>query len=72
MENIITMIYIASFILLVAVIALVTNRLNAKTPCEHDWQEHDHSFKCCKCGKKIPDYTAVYADQHNSSFSEAA
>jgi len=60
------MIYLSLFTLLVAAIALVTNKLNAKTHCSHDWHEHDNSFKCCKCGKKIPDYIAAY----NNTFSE--
>jgi hypothetical protein len=53
------MIYVISFALLVALIGLVTNRLNAVTLCQHDWEDADHSFKCCKCSKVIPDYSAA-------------
>jgi len=62
------MIYFFLFILLVAVIAVVTDRLNAKTPCDHNWEQHENSVKCSKCNKKIPDYTT----QNIDSYSEAA
>ena len=58
--------------LLVAVIAVVTNQLNTKTPCDHQWEEHDNSFKCCKCAKKIPDYTTAYNNSYRESLREAA
>jgi len=61
------MIYILSFIVLVAVIGLVTAKLNAKTPCSHDWQDNGTTCKCNKCGKSIPNYN--YA---NSQLTEAA
>lgn len=57
------MIYLILFALLVAVIAVVTNQLNAKTHCAHNWEDGENSFKCCKCGKKIPDYTTAYATE---------
>jgi len=66
--NQIAMIYFALFIVLVALIAIVTHRLNAKTPCDHTWEKHDHSVKCSKCGRNIPDYVSVSDD----SFTEAA
>src|SRR4030088_2143594 len=72
LETNFAMIYVSLFILLIAVIAVVTNQLNAKTPCDHNWEEHDNSFKCCKCGKKIPNYIAAYNDTYRESFSEAA
>jgi hypothetical protein len=62
------MIYVALFLLLVAAIAVITHRLNAKTPCDHSWEKHDHDIKCYKCGKKIPDYVTV----NNDAVSEAA
>lgn len=62
------MFYLFLFMLLVVVIAVVTHRLNAKTPCAHDWKENGQAFKCTKCGKKIPDYTPVNTD----SLTEAA
>jgi len=62
------MLYVTLFFLLVAMIGIVTNRLNEKPRCDHQW-EHDHnSFKCCKCGKKIPDYLKA----QDESFIEAA
>ena len=61
------MIYILSFIVLVAVIGLVTAKLNAKTPCTHDWHEHGNKCTCSKCGKTIPNY-----NYSNSQFTEAA
>jgi hypothetical protein len=66
------MIYVYLFIFLIAVIAIVTNQLNAKIPCDHSWEERDNSFKCCKCGKKIPDYISAYKDTSRESLSEAA
>ena len=54
------MIYVLSFIILVAVIGIVTNRLNAKTPCEHNWIEHEHGYKCSKCAKAIRKHAEVY------------
>ncbi len=62
------MLYFFLFVLLVAVIAVVTDRLNAKKPCDHIWEQHEHSVKCSKCGKKIPDYISANAN----SYSEAA
>lgn len=61
------MIYILSFIVLVAVIGLVTAKLNAKTPCAHDWHEHGSKCTCSKCGKTIPNY-----NYSNSQYTEAA
>jgi hypothetical protein len=54
--------------LLIAAIAIVTHRLNAKPQCNHNWVEHDKSAKCTKCGKKIPGYPTA----NNESFSDAA
>jgi hypothetical protein len=62
------MIYALSFIILVAAIAVVTHKLNAKTYCEHNWQMHGTTEKCTKCSKHIPDYIAAYDD----SYTEAA
>jgi hypothetical protein len=62
------MIYLALFILLVLAIAVVTHRLNAKTPCDHTWEKHDGGIKCCKCGRKIPEHVTVNED----AFTEAA
>jgi hypothetical protein len=56
------MIYVLSFILLVAVIGLVTAKLNTKTPCNHDWHEHGNTCKCSKCGKSIPNYVSSYSE----------
>ena len=67
-----TMIYISLFTLLVAAIALVTNQLNKKPLCNHNWESHDNSFKCCNCGKKIPDLTPAYDNAYAESFQEAA
>jgi hypothetical protein len=61
------MIYILSIIVLVAVIGLVTAKLNAKAPCAHDWHEQATQCKCSKCGKTIPNYN--YSD---SQLTEAA
>ena len=67
------MIYVISFVLLVAVIGLVTNRLNAVTHCQHDWESGEHHFKCCKCAKVIPDYTpASLEPAYEESLREAA
>jgi len=67
------MIYLAIFALVVVAIALVTNKLNAVTHCEHDWKDGENSFKCCKCGKKIPDYTTAYATEtYTETYREAA
>jgi len=62
------MIYVLLFILLVAAIAIVTHKLNAKPLCEHDWQEHSEKVKCSKCSKCIPNYSTASAP----SYSEAA
>ncbi len=61
------MMYVLFFILLVAVIAIVTHKINTKVPCDHDWHEHDHTLKCSKCSKSIPNY-----NPSTSSYSEAA
>jgi hypothetical protein len=66
------MIYFFLFMLLVAAIAIVTNKLNTKTPCNHNWEAHDNSVKCCKCGKTIPDYITAYSQSYSESFREAA
>jgi hypothetical protein len=66
------MIYFLSFILLVAVIAIVTHKLNAKTPCDHQWEKHDGSVKCSKCGKKIPDYITATTNTYHEPIHEAA
>lgn len=63
------MIYIVSFLmfmLLVAVIGIVTAKINAKVPCDHDWHEMENTVKCSKCSKCIPKYTDA------SAYSEAA
>ncbi|MGZ3767153.1 MAG: hypothetical protein ACXVB0_19095 [Mucilaginibacter sp.] len=62
------MTYILLSILLIAVIGIVTDKLNAKTPCSHDWHEHDTKVKCSKCSKTIPNYN--YSQP--ASYSEAA
>jgi hypothetical protein len=62
------MLYLTLFTLLVAAIAVVTHKLNTKTPCDHKWENHDHTVKCSKCGKKIPGYKTASDD----SFIEAA
>ena len=62
------MIYVLFFILLVAAIAIVTHKLNAKPLCDHDWHEHGEKVKCSKCSKTIPNYSTSSA----SSLSEAA
>ncbi|GEM_PF-724105 len=53
------MIYVSLIFLLVALIGIVTNRLNSKPRCTHQWEHHDKAFKCGKCGKKIPDYLST-------------
>ena len=58
------MIYIISFIVLVAVIGIVTAKINAKPHCNHDWQEEGSVLKCSKCAKSIPN--------NYGSFTEAA
>ncbi len=58
------MIYFLSFVLLVAVIGIVTHKLNMKAPCDHNWEEQDAVVKCTKCNKCIP--------KHYGSYSEAA
>ncbi|HTE00406.1 MAG TPA: hypothetical protein VK668_14030 [Mucilaginibacter sp.] len=67
------MIYLAIFTLVVVAIALITNKLNTVTHCEHNWEDGENSFKCCKCGKKIPDYTTAYATEtYPETFRKAA
>lgn len=61
------MIYVLLFILLVAAIAIVTHKINAKPACEHDWHEQGEKVKCSKCNKCIPNYNTSAA-----SYSEAA
>ncbi|MBS1525166.1 MAG: hypothetical protein JST19_05920 [Bacteroidetes bacterium] len=41
------------FCTLVIGIAIVTARLNEKTPCDHDWAETDKGYKCTKCFRRI-------------------
>ena len=62
----IAMIYVSIFALIVAVIAVVTNKLNAKTPCNHNWEENDGTVQCCNCGKKIPGYVTARANAYNN------
>ena len=62
------MLYVTLFFLLVAMIGIITNRLNEKPRCDHQWEHDQNSFKCCKCGKKIPDYLQA----QDESFIEAA
>jgi len=68
LSNTNAMLYLTIFTLLVAAIAVVTHKLNAKTPCDHNWVDNDHSAKCTKCGKKIPGYLTA----NNESLSDAA
>jgi hypothetical protein len=73
-KTIFAMIYFALFTLLVAAIALVTNKLNMKSHCTHNWEQQENSFKCCSCGKKIPDLTPAYATEttYTETYREAA
>ena len=66
------MIYVLFFMLLVGVIAIVTNKLNTKTPCDHNWVEQGTKVNCCKCGKKIPNFAPSYNESFNEAYSEAA
>ncbi|MFB9843078.1 hypothetical protein [Mucilaginibacter ginsenosidivorans] len=66
------MLYLSLFVLLVAAIAVVTHKLNAKPQCDHNWEEKHNSFKCSKCGKKIPDYTVENNDAYRRSLTDAA
>jgi hypothetical protein len=66
------MIYFTLFMLLVGVIAIVTNHLNATKPCNHNWEQQENSFKCCSCGKKIPDLTTAYAESYSEPLRKAA
>jgi hypothetical protein len=64
-ENNNTMIYILSFLsfmLVVAVIGIITAKINAKTPCTHEWHEDDTTHKCTKCNKSIPKYANAYSN----------
>jgi hypothetical protein len=72
LETKIIMIYLSIFTLIVAIIALVTNKLNAKTPCDHEWVEQENSFKCCKCNKKIPDYLTAHDNTYNETLRKVA
>jgi hypothetical protein len=72
LSNQFVMIYFFIFILLVAAIAVVTHKLNAKTPCDHNWEERDQAVKCSKCGKKIPDYINAANNAFNEPIHEAA
>jgi hypothetical protein len=62
------MIYLLTFILVVAIIGIVTHKINARPTCEHDWHEHGDKVKCSKCNKTIPNYSP----STSSSYSEAA
>lgn len=56
------MIYILLFIFLVAAIAIVTHKINTKTPCNHNWEENGTTLKCSKCSKCIPNYVQSYSE----------
>ncbi|MDB5141540.1 MAG: hypothetical protein JWQ66_253 [Mucilaginibacter sp.] len=62
------MIYVLIFIFAVAIIGIVTHKINTKPACEHDWHEHGDKVKCSKCNKSIPNYSTT----SSSSYSEAA
>jgi len=48
------MIYFLGFFILVVVYALITNRLNRKTKCSHDWKDEENgAARCAKCDKVI-------------------
>lgn len=44
---------LAAFSLLVIIIGLTTAKLNAKTPCDHNWVESDGELRCTKCFRVI-------------------
>jgi hypothetical protein len=46
---------------LVAIIGLVTARLNVKVPCQHHWVEYGNNLKCSKCFRMI-NQEPVYPD----------
>jgi hypothetical protein len=41
------------FFVLVMTIAVITAKLNAKPPCDHDWHEVDGDLRCFKCNRMI-------------------
>lgn len=48
-----TLIFV-SFVLSVLIIGVVTAKLNAKRPCDHNWVETDNqSIKCTLCNRVI-------------------
>lgn len=45
---------LVTFSVLVIVIGLTTAKLNAKTPCDHNWEETgDGNIKCTRCLRTI-------------------
>lgn len=48
------LIYFLGFFTMVCVYAMVTNRLNQKAKCDHNWEDKaDGVIKCSKCNKSI-------------------
>jgi hypothetical protein len=41
------------FSVVVMTIAVVTYKLNEKTPCDHNWKEVNGGIKCSKCFRVI-------------------
>ena len=59
------------FIALVIAIALITAKLNARTPCNHQWKEADGYIICGKCNKVITGgHITSDAELENDAISE--
>ncbi len=56
--------YFLGFFTMVCVYAMVTNRLNQKAKCDHNWEDKaDGVIKCSKCHKSIQ-LQNTYNDEH--------
>jgi hypothetical protein len=42
-----------TFSAIVILIAIVTHKMNAPTPCDHDWKETEMGLQCTKCNRRI-------------------
>ena len=56
-----------TFSLLVILIALFTAKLNAKTPCDHNWVEDENQIRCTKCFRATTKVRSMARDEHYMS-----
>jgi len=58
------LIYFFGFFTTVSIFAIITNRLNQKEKCNHNWEDKgDGVLKCSKCNKNIKQH-GNYDNEH--------